>query len=230
MTKIEISGVIGGWEVDPAEIVSEIRSATGDIELFIDSPGGSVISGFSIFNALKDYKKGEVFAKISAVGASIASYIVMAAKHVQVYSNTVFMIHNAWIPTVGDFKKLREAADISEALSNIIAKAYVEKTAINEKDIKTLMNNESFFYGSEIVDKGFADEMVKIDEQTPKAEAFGLAHEKLKACNNAIIKHTDKLEFEAVAKLIEWPKKKKTMTLSAKQLRDIQIYEREVKI
>jgi len=43
---IRISGVIGGWEVDPEEIVYLISNSVGRLDLEIDSVGGSVIGGY----------------------------------------------------------------------------------------------------------------------------------------------------------------------------------------
>ena len=231
MTEIKIVGEIGSWEADPVDIISQINSAKDDIELFIDSPGGVVIDGYSIYNALKSYKNGTVYAKISAVAASIASYITMAAREIEVQENSIFMIHNAWLPAIGDFRELRKAADISEALTNIIAASYSAKTNTEIKAIQKMMNEESYFFGKEIVDAGFADKISSTKSDIDKAAAFALMSEKLKSCNNSIYKHANEIDLSAAAKLVSpraVNKEAKKVGLSAKQLRDIQIFEREV--
>lgn len=230
--KIKISGVIGGWEVEPKEIVSQINNMTGDFEIELNSVGGSVIGGISIANAIRDYDKGQITVIVDSVSASIASYFMMFADKVIVHDNTTIMIHNAWLPVVGDFIALRKGAEISEGLSGILAKAYISKTSKPEDEIKDMMNEETYFYGQEILDNGFADEIISTDTETTKAEAQALTISSLEACNNAILQN-EKLSFEAVAQFIpenkndaqakkdleELEKKERLANLQAKQKR-----------
>lgn len=201
---IKIHGVVGGWEVDPDEIVSQIESQSGDIEISLDSVGGSVLAGIQIANAIRDYQGGSVTVTGGAIVASIATYIAMQADKFVIRDNTTFMIHNAWLPAAGDFRELRKAADISEGLSGIIAKSYTSKTSYKEEEIKNMMNEETYLYGDEIKNGGFADEIKKTENELNKSEAMALTMESLKACNSAIIEN-EVVSFEAVAKLL--PKK-----------------------
>ena len=225
MRTINIEGQIGSWEADPQEIVSQINQDKGDILVNINSIGGSVIDGFTIYNALKKYNNGEITVEIGAVAASIASYIAMAGDKIIANSNSVFMIHNAWLPAVGDFIELRKAADISEGLSSIIANAYVAKTGMGKSDALSLMAKETFYYGAEMKDAGFVDEIINVDGTTDKAAAYSVTMESLKACNNAVMEH-ESINFEAVAKLlpkdeVETPK---VVDLSAQQRRARELY------
>ena len=202
MDEILIDGVIGGWDVDAQEIVAQISQAKGDILVKLNSVGGSVIDGVTIYNALRKHDKGTVTIEIGAVAASIASYIALAGDKVVANSNSTYMIHLAWLNVSGNYVELRKAADISEGLSNIIANAYVAKTQMEKSDAISLMEKETFYYGNEMLDAGFVDEIINIDEQTPKAEAYSMAMESLKACNNALVEHSTSIDFEAVAKLL----------------------------
>jgi len=237
MNEIVIDGVIGGWDVDAKDIIDQLNSMSGDVTVKLNSVGGSVIEGISIFNAFKAYSKGKVTVEITAVAASIASYIALSADYIKAYDNAVYMIHNASLPVYGDYRELRKGADISEGLTSIIAKAYIAKTAIPETEIRALMEAETFYYGTEMVDAGFADEIIKTDTNSTKAEAMSLTLENIKACNNAIYEHKEEVDVEAVAQLLNIDKKeekkeeKKVAGLEAKQ-RDIQIQimEMEMKI
>lgn len=229
MTNLSIVGVVGSWEVDPQEVVSQIQNTNDDITIEIDSVGGSVFGGFSIANAIDDHKaKGF---KVDIVGggvvASIASYLAMKGSSFTIRDNTTFMIHNAWLPIAGDFNELRKAADLSEGLSSIIAKSYTKKTSIKEDEMKDMMNKETFLFGNEIKERGFADEIKDTENDLNKSEALALNMEKLKACNNAIMQN-ENVSFEAVAKLIPQkeanpPEAVDVPKISAKQKRDFQI-------
>lgn len=199
--KIMIDGVIGAWDISAKDIADQLNDASGDVEIVINSGGGSVFQGVTIFNAIKAYNKGTVTVTIVGMAASIASYIALAADVVKAYDNTTYMIHNAMLPAYGNHNDLRKSADICEGLSSIIANAYVSKTSKSKDEIKNLMDDETFYYGSEMLDAGFVDEIISTESNTTKAEAKALTLESLKACANAI-NQNEILDLEAVAKLI----------------------------
>lgn len=233
--KIIIRGVIGSWDIDSQDVINQLNASEGDIEVEIDSIGGSVFHGVTIFNALKAYSKGKVSVIITGVAASIASYIALAGDEIKAYDNTTYMIHNAWLPSIGDYREHRKSADISESLSVLIAKAYISKTGMSAEEIKALMEDETFYYGDEILEAGFVDEMISTEHEGTKAEAMAMAHESLKACNNAVMTN-ENIALDAVAKLLPQENepvvetKPKVVDLSAQQKRDrhIQILQKEI--
>ncbi len=198
---IVIDGEIG-WDVTDKEFTNQLKEQKGDVEIEIASGGGSVFQGIRIFNAIKAYDRGEVTVKITSMAASIASYIALAADKVQAYDNAVFMIHNASVLAWGDHRELRKKADIVNGLSGIIAKAYISKTGKSESEVEALMNDETFFYGSEMLDAGFIDEILETESDDTKDQAVALAseifHASLKASNERL---TDQDYEEAAAML-----------------------------
>ena len=220
MNEILIDGIIGGWDIEAQDIVNQLNNMSGDVTIKLNSVGGSVIDGITIYNAIKAYDKGEIIVEIGAVAASIASYIALAGDLITAKSNSVFMIHNAWLPAQGDFIELRKAADISEGLSSIIANAYVAKTKMGKSDALALMAKETFYYGAEMQDSGFVDEIINVDGDIDKTSAYSVTIEGLKACNNAVMEH-ESINFEAVAKLLpkEEVQEPKVVDLSAQQRR-----------
>ena len=63
------------------------------------------------------------------------------------------------------------------------------------------MSEESYYYGMEIKEKGFADEMKDTETDLDKNAAMALTIETLKACNNAIIAN-ENVSFEMVAQML----------------------------
>ena len=81
---LRIDGVIAEepWiddEITPKQFKSELMSGSGDITLWINSPGGDVFAASQIYNILMDYK-GNVTVKIDGLAASAASVIAMAVR------------------------------------------------------------------------------------------------------------------------------------------------------
>lgn len=78
-----------------------------DIEVIINSPGGSVVAGYSIYSALIRSSK-TVTTVIDGVAASIAGIIFMSGKIRKAYSHSLFMAHN---PSGGSRKILKKIKD-----------------------------------------------------------------------------------------------------------------------
>lgn len=199
---IIIDGEIG-WDVTDKEFINALKNETGDVEIHINSGGGSVFHGISIFNAIKAYNKGKVTVTITSLCASIASYIALSADKVKAYDNAVYMIHNASVGAWGDHRELTKKAEILKGLTGIIAKAYLDKTAMGEAEIETLMNDETFFYGAEMLDYGFVDEIISTDAEQPKDQALALASEAFSACLKASHERVTEKDFEQAEAILK---------------------------
>lgn len=200
MKVIKIDGEIG-WDTTSNGVKYELSQTTGDIRVEISSPGGSVFQGIEIFNALKNYKSGKVEVVITSLAASIASYIALAGDTIKAYDNAVYMIHNAWAIAVGDHHAMIKRASVVEGLSNIIAKKYMEITGKNDAEIKKMMDEETFFYGSEMMDAGFIQEIIDTNDEKNSASAKALASEQFNACLKEMKKREED-DFEAAAALL----------------------------
>lgn len=171
MKTITIDGVIG-WDVSAADVRQQIKEAKGeDLTIEINSPGGMVTEGIAIFNAIKN-APGEKTSHITGLAASMGSYIALAAGRVTAEPNAIYMIHNAGMIAMGDHNQLRKAADIAEGMSKILATAYVAKTGKPADEIKAMMDKETFLYGAEIKDAGFADAIIGDSQEGDKASAI----------------------------------------------------------
>lgn len=148
------------------------------VQIVIDSPGGSVWECISIFNIIRNFmrqhKEVTVETYIQGMAASSASIIALAAKvenpdsRILVEDNAVYMIHNAWSSVMGNHLELEKEAGLLVSIDNLMAKYYQQISGKDDKEIHSLMDDETFFFGSEIVDAGFADEVIasgtKVDD------------------------------------------------------------------
>ena len=156
-----------GWPYnDPRDLILAL-SDMGDVLVRINSPGGDVFDGASIFNALTSHK-GNVTTRIEGLAASIASVIAMAGKKVQAYDNTMLMIHNAWTIMVGNQYEMRDVADLLEKIDGNILDAYQKKTKLAKRDITEMRKNTTWMTAKEAKEKGFVDAIV--DGKSVKAD------------------------------------------------------------
>ena len=133
---------------DVKELLDEIKDK--DLDIYINSPGGSVFAGLAIHNMLarhKGYKK----IYIEGYAASIASVIAMAGDEIIIPENAYLMIHKAWGLAIGNADDLRERANLYERLDSTIANAYMSKAkeGVTEEKFLELMKAESWFNGKE---------------------------------------------------------------------------------
>ena len=199
MEKLKISGEIG-WEVTASEIEQSLSRAEGDIVVEIDSPGGAVFEGIKIYNALANYE-GKVTVVIGALAASIATYIAMAGDVIKAHDNSTFMIHNAWGFAMGDYRVMEDTAEVLRGLTKLIAKKYKERTGMSDAQLHALMDKETFFFGNEIKDAGFADEIIK-SNQVDRSEQMALVKERYKACLRHMKEKEEEVRKEEIAALL----------------------------
>lgn len=185
------------------------------VQIVIDSPGGSVWECISIFNVIRNFmrahKEVTVETYIEGMAASSASIIALAAKienpdsKIIVEDNSVYMIHNAWSSVMGNHLELEKEAGLLVSIDNLMAKYYTQVSGKEDKEVHSLMDAETFFFGSEIVDAGFADEVIKSGsavDNTDKAALFNNA----KMCVEKTRKETkivDEADYKEIAASLE---------------------------
>ena len=153
-----VSDEWGKWSDDdtcPSDISEFLKGLDGisEIELHINSGGGSVFAGIAIYNMLKR-SKATVTTYIDGIAASIASVIACAGDRVIIPKNGTFMIHK---PTTGYFfeslnaDELRKDADTLDHCQKSIVQTYMErvKDGVTEQEINDLVNKETWMNGSE---------------------------------------------------------------------------------
>jgi len=154
-----------GDEVTPRMFKDELMAGSGDITLWINSPGGDVFAAAQIYNMLMDYP-GRVTVKIDGLAASAASVIAMAGSQVEMSPVAMMMIHNPITVAIGDSKEMQKAIDMLAEVKESIVNAYEIKTGLSRNKISRLMDAESWFNAKKAVELGFADSILYTDEKT----------------------------------------------------------------
>ena len=151
---------IGGWGTNAARFIREVRNLnTKNITLHINSPGGSVFDGITIYNFLKD-SDIHVTVKIEGMAASIASIVALSGDKIQMAENSMIMIHNPWAGRYGDADEFRKVAEFLDQVKDILVKTYMSKTNLSKEKIEDMMNEETWLQADEAKELGFIDEIV----------------------------------------------------------------------
>ncbi|MDQ0268881.1 head maturation protease, ClpP-related [Cytobacillus purgationiresistens] len=128
------------------------------INLYVNSPGGSVFEGVTIHNMLKRHK-ARVIAHVDALAASIASVIIMAADEIRMPSNSMLMIHNPWTFAIGNSAELRKQADDLDRIGNSSKQSYLQKAGdkITDEKLQELLDAETWLSAEEAYSYGLCD-------------------------------------------------------------------------
>jgi len=154
---IHLYDEVGAFGAGSKEFLSDLAKLDGQhIHLRINSPGGSVVEGTAIYNALRRHQGG-LTVHIDALAASMASVIAMAGAPVYIADNALLMIHNPWTVSMGDSEQLRREADLLDKLKDNLRNAYVRKTGMEADRIAEMMDQETWLDAVEAVALGFAD-------------------------------------------------------------------------
>ncbi|HGT0998666.1 TPA: head maturation protease, ClpP-related [Enterococcus faecium] len=166
-----LNGVISeetwwGDEVTPKIFKDELLAGTGDITVWINSPGGDVFAAAQIYNMLMEYT-GKVTVKIDGLAASAASVIAMAGGDVYMSPVSMLMIHNPSTIAIGDSEEMLRAKALLDEVKESIINAYELKTGLSRTKLSHLMDAESWMNANKAIELGFADKIMFMESETP---------------------------------------------------------------
>ena len=155
--ELSIYDEIGAFGIGAKEFIADLKAHKGQhIHLRINSPGGEIIEGSAIYNALTRHEGG-LTVHIDALAASMASVIAMSGNPVYMADNALLMIHNPWTFAAGESDDLRKQADLLDTMKSNLVRAYKKKSGMEEKEIAKLMDEETWLDAVEAVALGFVD-------------------------------------------------------------------------
>ena len=152
-------------EVTPQLFKDELMSGSGNITVWINSPGGDCVAAAQIYNMLMDYK-GDVTVKIDGIAASAASVIAMAGTKVLVSPVSMLMIHNPMTVAFGNSEEMQRAIEMLGSVKDSIINAYEIKTGLSRAKLSRLMDAETWMDANKAVELGFADGIMSRADET----------------------------------------------------------------
>jgi len=149
--------------------LNALPASITQINVRINSIGGSVHDGLAIYNALVKHP-ATIAVAVDGVAMSAASFIAMAGDTVNTPSTSIWMIHGPSTFAGGNATELRAVASALDVYASSMAPAYAAKSGKSVDDILTLLNDgaDHYYTGDQAVAEGFADAVV--DEAAAEPE------------------------------------------------------------
>lgn len=171
--RIEVKGAIvsdsDAWIYDflgmsccsPKKVNKALSEAAGtEVDVYINSTGGSIFAGSEIYSALRGYK-GKVMIHVVGTAASAASVIACAGES-DISPTAMVMVHNVSSGgAAGDYHVKDKESEILRKANEAIAAAYIEKTGMKKEDALAMMDRETWMTAEDAVKVGLIDRIAE---------------------------------------------------------------------
>ena len=174
IAKMDIMSEIGGNGIDGQMFANQMRSLNersdvDEIEVLINSPGGSVIDGFSIFSAIRDSSK-PVTTFATGVAASIAGIILLAGDRIKINDFGSIMIHS---PSDSEHEDDEETKKAVKAMRDQLLIILTNRTGLKKERIEKMMNEVTWLNAKQAKNFGFVDEIISTARKIKNIAAMG---------------------------------------------------------
>lgn len=132
-------------------------------EIEINSPGGLVVQGIEMANAIKNCP-AKVIARVTGIAASMASVIACACDEIELEEASFMMFHDPWGIAFGNSREMRKQAAILDQMKEVIMSFYRGKFPKSDHDaLAEMMAAETWYTASECAEAGFACTIIPSD-------------------------------------------------------------------
>ncbi len=190
-----------GDEVTPAMFRDELAKVSGNLTVWLNSPGGDCFAASQIYTMLRNYN-GKVTVKIDGLAASAASVVAMAGDETFIAPTAMLMIHNPMTFAAGNKADMEKAIELLEEVKESIINAYVRKTTLSRNKISKLMDDETWLNAEKALQLGFVDGILfdekkqsvpeAPDEKVPENKAISMIYSTAKIRNSFLQKVSTK--------------------------------------
>lgn len=144
----------------PNAFRSELRQYDGQtMRVVIDSFGGDIFAGFSIYNDLRE-RSGKTIGVIHSKAMSSASVIAMGCDRLDMAPTAILMIHDPLTGVYGNISDFEQILQILNTIKDGIINAYQTWTSLSRQEISDMMTNETWMSAHEAVRLGFASSVI----------------------------------------------------------------------
>lgn len=170
MSDLLIYSDIGEWfDGVSAKSVSrelnEIPLGEKNLNVRINSPGGSVSDGIAIRNILRSFamkrraidSSFKLIVIVDGFAYSAASIIAMAGDEIVMNQGSLMMIHRAWTWAMGNSKELIDLSNYLNKIDGELADLYAVRSGMKKDEVLSLMDAETYFTAKEAVAAKLAD-------------------------------------------------------------------------
>ena len=156
-------------DITPAMFRSELQKHSGDVTVFINSPGGDVFAASQIYTMLRNHP-GKVTVKIDGIAASAASVVAMAGDETLISPTGMLMIHDPMTLAYGNKADMEQTITMLEEVKESILNAYVQKSHQSRETLSQLTSEETWMNAEKALELGLVDGILFADSPAPSTQ------------------------------------------------------------
>lgn len=150
------TGEKDAFNVDPLDVKDELDQLQGqgirELNIYINSGGGSVFASSTMVNLFRRFREqngANINAYVDGLCASASTYLLMMADTVNIYDNSIVMIHKPMTWSFGNADDLKKDIETLDTIENdMMVPLYLAKATVSEDEIKDLIAKETWFNGN----------------------------------------------------------------------------------
>lgn len=158
-----------GDEITPALFRDELSKVSGNLTVWLNSPGGDVFAASQIYTMLKNHP-GKITVKIDGIAASAASVVAMAGDETLIAPTAMMMIHDPSTVAMGNKSDMEKAITLLEEVKESIINAYETKSHLSRNKIAKMMSDETWLNAKKAHEMGFVDGILFADKKVTQSD------------------------------------------------------------
>ena len=158
---------IDGLFIELSQFLNDLETLSGmdKVSFFINSVGGDVYAGISIFNKIRALK-AETTTVVDGLAASAAAIVAQAGDNRQVSVGSQTMIHTASAGLIGYYNRqdLKKVDNTLKSIDKSLAELLADRTGREQEDVLAMLTKTTWMTAEEALEEGFADEIINKSE------------------------------------------------------------------
>lgn len=174
-------------EISASRFIKDFLSQQNqEIVIFIDSPGGNVLDGLRMIEAVRSAKTVRPDLKVKCVvnsAASMAFYFLQLACDERLVTETaVLMQHQAQIGVQGPVRQLDSKFNLIHAITDWLDKQSAKRLELTVQELREKISNDWWLIGANAVKEKVADKVVSVTCSAELMSAPPVEETKKAAC------------------------------------------------
>lgn len=144
-----------------------------NLKMYVNSAGGDVFATSAIISMLNRAKARGITidAYIDGVACSCASWLVMVADTINIYNNSILMVHKPLMVSMGNADQLQKDIDVLNKIEDdVMLPIYEAKAKCGKKKLKDMISAETWLSSSEIAEN-FKVNLIDTEKKAKNCES-----------------------------------------------------------
>ena len=163
----------------PRDVANVLDSMTDgdDVDIYINSPGGSIDAGSEIYTLLRQKSQTNPVNIFITGEACSAASVIACASHCSMSPTSLMMVHCVSTGIHGNHNDMEHIAEVLRTADNALCTAYMAKAGMTRTEALEMMENETWLTAEQAKERGLVDEVIFEDateEAMPMVASSGL--------------------------------------------------------